>query len=209
MDALALAPTTDALTTRPARPMLDEEFGLALMEGEEILVAGRPEPAPLMGYLMANATLVCMVTIFGLPLVPLLYFVMKAFIAKHRYWVTNSRIIVTNGIIGFKARSIPLERVSDVAISCNWLERAFGLRSVIVRDMTGEAMSGARMLAVSDATGMQRDILDRIHEVNRRAPSPEGDRMLARSYREIEEDRSQSDMLELLRRIEANTRSAA
>ena len=158
--------------------------------------------------MMATAVFTCVLTVFGIALLPLLYWVMRAYVNKHRYWVTSSRIVVTNGIIGFRARSIPLERVSDVAISCSWLERAFGLRSVIVRDMTGEAMSGARMLATPDATGMQRRILDQVHDVNRRAPSAEGERMQARGYRQIEQDRGQSDMLELLRRIEANTRVA-
>jgi uncharacterized membrane protein YdbT with pleckstrin-like domain len=115
-------------------------------------------------------------------------------------------VVVTNGIIGYRARSIPLERVSDVAISCNWLERAFGLRSVVVRDMTGEAQSGAAMLAVPDAPELRRTVLSRVHEVNRHSPSNENTRMRGRPYREIEADQNQATMLELLRRIEENTR---
>jgi uncharacterized membrane protein YdbT with pleckstrin-like domain len=139
----------------------------------------------------------------GLLALPIVYLVARAFFAKHNYWLTSSRVVVTNGIIGYKARSIPLERISDVAISCNFLERAFGLRSVVVRDMTGEAMSGAAMLGAQDATTLQRRILDQVHAVNRHQPSPENERTTSRPYRSQELD---GEMLELLRRIERNTR---
>lgn len=185
---------------------LDPRFGLKLTEGERVLVEGTPMRDPLFRYFMVCAVFVCAISVIGILALPIVYFALRAYIGKHRYWVTNSRIIVTNGIIGFRARSIPLERVSDVAISCTWLEKAFGLRSVVVRDMTGEAMSGARMLAITDAPGMQQLILDRVHQVNRRPGNAHLEDMSARSYREIESSRERSDMLELLRRIEANTR---
>ncbi len=199
--------TADLPATTEAGAMLDENFGLALMDGEQVLVAGRPQGDKLMRLLMLNAVIVALLTGIGVLFLPLIYLAMRAYVAKHRFWVTNSRVVVTNGVIGFRARSIPLERVSDVAIRCTVLERMLGIRSVVVRDMTGEAMSGATMLASADATALQRQILDRVHEVNRRAPSADGERMLARGYREIEHDHGQADMLELLRRIEANTRT--
>lgn len=193
-----------ATSTSPA--ILDEEFGLSLMEGEEVLLQGRPDPGPLQRYFMLTTLLVMFFTVFGLLGLPLAYLIVRAYVNKHRYWLTNSRVVVTTGIIGFRARSIPLERVSDVAISCDWLEKMMGMRTVVVRDMTGEALSGANMRAFSNPTELQQQILDQVHRVNRR----EGKEQTAidepgRPYRQIEGGQS-SEMLELLRRIEANTR---
>jgi uncharacterized membrane protein YdbT with pleckstrin-like domain len=192
--------------TPEALAVIDKELEIALLEGEQVLHEGEPQRDRLSAYLNVTASLLAMVTVVGLPLLPFIWWAVNAFSRKHRYWLTSSRVVVTNGIIGYRARSIPLERVSDVAISCNWLERAFGLRSVIVRDMTGEAQSGAAMLAVPDAAALQGTILTRVHEVNRHSPSKENVRMRGRPYREIEADQNQATMPELLRQIEENTR---
>jgi uncharacterized membrane protein YdbT with pleckstrin-like domain len=197
---------TEAAPGEQALAVVDEELEIALLEGEEVLHVGKPQRDLLAAYLNVTASLLAIVTVVGIPVLPFIWWAVNAFAKKHRYWLTSSRVVVTNGIIGYRARSIPLERVSDVAISCNWLERAFGLRSVIVRDMTGEAQSGAAMLAVPDAPELQRTILTRVHEVNRHSPSSENTRMRGRPYREIEADQNQATMLELLRQIEENTR---
>ncbi len=187
--------------------MLEEDFGIALMDGEKVLVEGDPMRGKLMRYFMVLSVFVTLLTGVGLLALPIIYFVMRAWVNKHRYWVTNTRVVVTNGIIGFKARSIPLERVSDVAISCNFIERAMGLRSVVVRDMTGEALSGASMLAAPNASALQQRILDQVHSVNRSGERQEGERLQGRPYREIEGEVQETQMLDLLRRIEQNTRT--
>ncbi|MEM6995674.1 MAG: PH domain-containing protein [Myxococcota bacterium] len=184
---------------------LAKQSGVTLMKDENVLVTGTPQRAPLRRYLAMNWALICIFTIIGIPFLPLAWWIAGAYVRKHGYWVTDSRVIVTNGIIGFRTRSIPLERVSDVAISCNWLEKWMGLRSVIVRDMTGEAMSGASMLAAPDATGLQHEILDQVHAVNRRSADKNDDVLMARPYRDG--DSQSSEMMEVLRRIEANTRA--
>lgn len=194
-------------TASPNTPaLLDEEFGLSLMEGEEVLLEGRPQVGPLQRYLMFTTALVMLFTVFGLLGLPLAYVLVKAYVNKHRYWLTNSRVIVTTGIIGYRARSIPLERVSDVAISCDWLEKLLGMRSVVVRDMTGEAMSGANMRAFAQPNELQQKILDEVRRVNhRKEREPRELDEPGRPYRQIEGGQP-SEMLELLRRIEANTR---
>lgn len=179
--------------------------GVSLMRDEKVLVNGQPDRERLLRYLRFNYALAFFVTIIGIPLLPLAWIIARAVVKKHGYWVTNSRVIVTNGLIGFRTRSIPLERVSDVAISCNALEKWMGLRSVIVRDMTGEALSGATMFAAPDAAKLQHEILDQVQEVNRRAPKAEPQALSGTPYRE--NDGQTSEMMEVLRRIEANTRS--
>lgn len=195
-----------AKATPSAPAMLDEEFGLALMEGEEVLMEGRPQASVLQRYLLLTTLMVMLFTVVGVLGFPLAYFIVRAYVNKHRFWLTNSRVIVTTGIIGYRARSIPLERVSDVAISCDWLEKLLGMRTVVVRDMTGEAMSGANMRAFVNPSELQQRILDQVHQVNR-IERKEQDALdePGRPYRQIEGGQS-SEMLELLRRIEANTR---
>ncbi len=183
---------------------LAKRSGVTLMKGEKVLVAGAPQRDLLRRYLGVTWALVCVLSVIGIPLLPLAWWIAGAYVRKHGYWVTDSRVIVTNGIIGFRTRSIPLERVSDVAISCNWLEKWMGLQSVIVRDMTGEAMSGASMLAAADATALQHEVLDQVHAVNRRTKNDEAGSLMARPYRDTEGQTS--EMMEVLRRIEANTR---
>lgn len=182
--------------------LFEQELDIALLEGEEVLYAGRPRQGPLRAYLGLAWAAICAMSIIGLPLLPFMWWATGAYAKKHRYWLTSRRVVVTTGIIGYRARSVPLERVSDVAISCNWLERLLGIRSVVVRDMTGEAQSGAGMLAVDDATEIQRLILEQVHAANRTVPGEDARPMLAAPYRETQ----QSEMLDLLRRIEENTR---
>ena len=193
--------------TAPDR-VLHDSFELALMDGEEIVAQPEPDRPRMLRYLMTIAALIAPLTIIGVFALPIVYLVMRAFVRKHNYWLTNSRVIVANGIIGFRVRSIPLERVSDVALSCNFLEKWLGLRSVIVRDMTGEAMSGASMLAAPDAAALQRQILDAVAVVNGNRgldgeTSPAGD-----VYRPTPGDSRGTEMLQLLRQIEKNTRSS-
>jgi len=191
----ALAPTENRA--------LAPESGVSLMKDEKVLLAGEPQRDRLLRYFGVSWLMVGLLTIFMLPFVPLAWLIARAYVRKHGYWLTDSRVIVTNGIIGFRTRSIPLERVSDVAISSNWLEKWMGLQSVVVRDMTGEAMSGATMLASADASKLQHEILDRVHSVNRRLPAKQLTAM-PQVYRGS--DGQSSEMLELLRRIESNTR---
>ena len=41
---------------------------------------------------------------------------------KHHYCVTDKRVIWRHGIIGYKVTSVPLGRISDVAVSRTFLE---------------------------------------------------------------------------------------
>ncbi len=178
--------------------IIDRDFGIMLMDDEELILNLRPTRG-----FFTYAIVVSCLTIVGIPLLPVtLLFVSLAY-GKFRYWLTNRRVILGSGVIGFRVRSIPLERVSDVALSRTFPELLAGITSVIVRDMTGEALSGAAMLGVSDATTLQRQILDEVHSVNRRESSAENDRSQALPYRSKEQE---GEMLALLRRIERNTR---
>ena len=57
---------------------------------------------------------------------------------KRHYWITNKRVVVKSGLIGYSLSSIPLERVSDVIISRSFLERIFGFASLHVQSLAGQ-----------------------------------------------------------------------
>ena len=190
--------------------VLDEELDIALLPDEELLVSGEPNRAALTTYLMIAWTLISFATIFGIALLPFMLWAARVYARKHKYWITNNRVIVANGLIGYNVRSIPLERISDIAVRCSWLEKIFGLRSVIVRDMTGEAQAGATLMAVPDAPKMQAHLLDYVRQVNREAGADAPQKLAANPYRDVEpmgkQEKAQARMLEVLGRIEENTR---
>ena len=202
-DTPELAPVS--VKQQEALTVFDQELDLALLDDESVVFAGRPQANPLRVYLTLAWTLLAVLTVVGIPLLPLVWWATGAYVDKHRYWLTSRRVVVTTGLIGYRARSVPLERISDVAISCSWLERILGLRSIVIRDMTGEAQSGAAMMAVADAPALQRQILERVHATNRTVPGQDSRPMLTAPYREDNAPASQ-ELLDLLRRIEENTR---
>ncbi len=198
-DVPDLAHESQALT------VFERELDIALLEGEQVLYAGRPQASSLRTYLALVWSFLAIVTVIGIPALPFVWWVARAYTNRHRYWLTSRRVVVTTGVVGYRARSVPLERISDVAISCSWLERLLGIRSVMIRDMTGEAQSGAGMLAVGDAAEVQRQILEHVHAANRVLPSDTRG-ALAAPYRE-ENGVSRTEMVDLLRKIEENTRT--
>ena len=186
--------------------VLDEELSIALLPGEELLVEGDPKRSPLASYLALAWTFVLAFTCFGLVALPLVIWAARVYARKHKYWITSNRVIVANGLIGYNVRSIPLERISDIAVRQGWMEKLFGLTSIVVRDMTGEAQTGATLMAVPDAPTMQAHVLDYVRQVNRESTDQAPKKLGANPYREVEKMGSQDKMLQILARIEENTR---
>lgn len=143
--------------------MIDARFGIQRMEGEEVIFATEQEGLSRLAAATAG------LTIFGIPAIPLVWLIATIAQDKYRYWLTNRRVILASGFIGYRIRSIPLERISDVGLSRTLPEMITGLSSVVVRDMTGEAQSGKSLLAIesSKASEFQRMILDEVQKVNR------------------------------------------
>ncbi len=138
----------------------------ALLDGEKILKEGRPIPFARPAWIFGSlAGTLC--SVIGIPFLPAAYWVADRQFQWHRWWVTNRRIIVQNGIIGYQVRSIPLYRVTDVSVQCSWYDQLFGLTHVTVRDMTGEVAhqgisTGVTLLAVPDAPGLRDAILEQV-----------------------------------------------
>jgi uncharacterized membrane protein YdbT with pleckstrin-like domain len=109
------------------------------------------------------------VILVGIVLVAMAF--LWAVIAVHRYhyWLTNKRVIWCHGFIGYRVRSVPLERIADVVISRTFLELIAGISSIDIRDMTGQVRStdlGAKWIGVKDAPEIQKRILEEIKHVN-------------------------------------------
>ena len=140
--------------------MIDARFGIAKMKGEELIFSARPS-----GFVRLQMVTTAL-SVVGVLLLPFVWVFSKIANNKFRFWLTNRRIILSSGFIGFKVRSIPLERVSDVSLSRTLPEMLSGVSSLVVRDMTGEAESGASMIAIDNAADYQRQILEEVRRVN-------------------------------------------
>jgi len=144
-----------------------DEIDLQLLPGEEVLFTGEPDRKAIVNAAMAGLALVNVFMFFMfIWFLPVQWLMARESARRHRYFVTNQRVIVTDGLVGYKTRSVPLERISDVQIGCTWAERMFEIRSVIVRDMTGEAQGGAKMQGVANANAIQELILNEVRRVN-------------------------------------------
>src|SRR3982074_1446141 len=142
------------------------DFGIRLMEGEEALISLRPYR------FVTYAVVAAAITIVGIIFVPIAF--LWAVIAKRRYhyWLTNRRVIWCHGFIGYKVRSVPLERIADVVISRTLPELIAGISSIEIRDMTGQMRAvsglGAKWIGVKEGPEVQKRVLEQIREVNER-----------------------------------------
>lgn len=90
---------------------------------------------------------------------------------KYHYWVTDKRVVWKHGVIGYSITSVPLERISDVAVSRTFWERICGVGGVVVKEMGAVPKYGypywygvgwgfPTMIAVPDPEEMQKQILE-------------------------------------------------
>jgi uncharacterized membrane protein YdbT with pleckstrin-like domain len=142
------------------------DFGIKLMDGEEVLFSLRPYR------FVRYSVMVPLISIVGIPLIPIAFLWSVIAVHRYHYWLTNKRVIWCHGFIGYQIRSVPLERITDVVISRTLPELVAGISSIKIRDMTGQtgpnADIGARWIGVKDAPEIQKRILEEIKRVNER-----------------------------------------
>ncbi|MFT4627080.1 MAG: putative membrane protein YdbT with pleckstrin-like domain [Myxococcota bacterium] len=141
-------------TTRPT---------LRLQDGETVLLQGTPS-AEMVPAATVGSMLVAVVCVFTLPLVPFVPLIVRQSLGWHQWWLTDRRLVVRDGFIGWSIRSVPLDRIVDVTTKASWWDRLWGVEHVTVRDMTGEVGSGGvstglRLIAPSDAARVAERIL--------------------------------------------------
>ncbi|MEM7784519.1 MAG: PH domain-containing protein [Planctomycetota bacterium] len=144
--------------------MISHRFGIAKLTGEEIIFSAKPSFSALMRWQLVPLA----ISVVGILFVPIVALCIRISQDKFRYWLTNRRVIVSSGFLGFRVCSIPLERVSDVSLSSSFIEMLAGISSLVVRDMTGEAYPGKCLVALplTESTEYQRQILDEVQKVN-------------------------------------------
>ena len=83
-----------ALVAQQAGPprLLDDGAEVALLPGEELVAEGTPMRSKLLRYIMVISALVSVPVGIGLLFLPLIYLIARAFVGKHRYWLTTSRV---------------------------------------------------------------------------------------------------------------------
>lgn len=96
----------------------------------------------------------------------------------HRWWLTNQRLVVRSGFIGYQLQSVPLDRIVDVTLQASWWDRLWGLQHVQIRDMNSEVSSGTsrpglRLIAVPDAEAVNDAIVDECPALSRKADEME------------------------------------
>src|SRR6266542_2298316 len=136
------------------------DFGIRLMEGEEVIFSLRPYR------FVRYAVVFASITIVGIVFAPFAFLWAVIAVRRYHYWLTNKRVIWCHGFIGYQVRSVPLERIADVVISRTLPEIVAGISSIdIVADalLTRPSRSGCNR--GSSWAGSPR--LDRSANINR------------------------------------------
>jgi hypothetical protein len=143
------------------------DFGIRLMDDEQLIASLRPYR------FVRYAVVAAAITIVGVVFLPFVLIWAVLAVRRYHYWLTNKRVIWCHGFIGYKVRSVPLERITDVVISRTLPELLAGMSSIEVRDMTGQFQTpsgfGAKWIGVENAPEIQKLILEQIRAVNEAA----------------------------------------
>lgn len=84
----------------------------------------------------------------------------KAAYDKAQYWITNKRIIIKQGLIGYQIISIPFERISDIIISRTFFEKLFKISSLHIQSLAGGSAAEGVLLAIPNPEKLQNKILN-------------------------------------------------
>jgi membrane protein YdbS with pleckstrin-like domain len=174
---LDVSPTPNFKRYVAVRAMIAELVILAMLNiivAMTLYVVSGGVPIPIVGigpllvtYAFSYLVLTAIVIALTLILTDLMY-------KKYHYWVTDKRVVWRHGIIGYSITSVPLERISDVAVSRTFWERIFGVGGIVIKEMTGESRyvypwygywygvgwGFPTMIAVPDPEEMQKQILE-------------------------------------------------
>ena len=122
-----------------AEPSFWDELNIQMLPGEELLLTGEPDREAIFKLNMFAALQAILFSFFLLlPFLPVWYFIAKRRATLHQHYLTNRRVIIVNGLIGYTIQSIPLNRISDVTVECTWLERYLDLRRIQIKDVASQ-----------------------------------------------------------------------
>ena len=91
----------------------------------------------------------------------LTYFISRASMNRHWYFLTNQRIILYSGFISISKKYIPYSRVADVNITQDLFHRLFGLSRVRVDETMAAAISASGLGGVNYIEGLTAEDADK------------------------------------------------
>ncbi len=109
-----------------------------------------------------------------------------AYVRRYQYQITPDTFDIQSGVLSRREREIPFERIQNVDIAQNVIQRTFGIAEVRL-ETAGGGSTEARLRYVSrpEATRLQELISDRKHEETARDPGATDDVLFDLSSREL------------------------
>jgi putative membrane protein len=121
-------------------------------------------------YWLTNGILICVVTVVGIPFLPIWFFAGKwitgKYLASHRCTLTKRTLKVSKGILTKVEKTVPLDRITDLGIVQGPLMRLFGIEAISV-ETAGQSSAGSLVNLAGikngrefrDAVLQQRDLV--------------------------------------------------
>lgn len=107
-------------------------------------------------YWLLSGCLICVVTIVGIPFLPIWFFggqwITKKYLASHRCTLTNRSLKVAKGILTRTEKTVPLDRLTDVGIVQGPIMRIFKIESLSV-ETAGQSSVGSLVHLVGIENG--------------------------------------------------------
>jgi putative membrane protein len=126
------------------------------------------------------------IIVFGLIGIAALALWESAYVRRFEYEITADTFDIRSGVFSRREREIPFERIQNVDIAQNIVQRAFGLAEVRL-ETAGGGSTEARLRYVSrgEAVRLQELISDRKTEVSERDPGATDDILFELTQREL------------------------
>jgi len=130
---------------------------------EKIIVNATFNPA-VKTYWLISLLLVSTITVVGIPLliisIPLFFLISSKVLAAMSATVTERKLVVKRGVFHKEEKSIPLEKITDVAMVQGPLMRVFNLYRLSF-ETAGQSAQGAlvSLIGINDADSFRETIL--------------------------------------------------
>jgi membrane protein YdbS with pleckstrin-like domain len=149
------------------------------MSHDEVLLEAKFNPK-LKLYWFLNGALLLLVTVIGIPLLPLWVFGLGQFISKRRYehlraHLGKRTLYLRSGYLFKTEKHVPLDRIQDLTLREGPVLRALGLVSLTV-ETAGQSQQGtpdASLAGLLAAPAFRDAVLEQRDALSRRGSSPE------------------------------------
>ena len=75
------------------------------------------------------------------------------------YWITNQRVVVKRGIIGYNMTFVPFKRISDLIVKRDFLEMLLGISTLKIQSLAGQIGAEEVLSGLKDAEEIRSLIL--------------------------------------------------